>query len=420
MKNFKVLTILLLATMPAGLLLTGCSTTAPEPDAAGSELADCATCPAMIQLTAGAFLMGTAEADRLIDPRTGKPAKNDGPQHEVAITYAFAMGKFEVTTAEYAAFVSATGYQPKGPCMEFSPPESFSINTETRWNNTGFPQTDSSPVGCVSFFDARAYTDWLSRTTGHNYRLPSEAEWEYAARAGSATPFFWGTDTAKTCTYANVRSPGAFTISKRQAAADTQGFPCDDGHTQSAPVGSFAPNAFGLYDMQGNAWEWVADCNHKNYTGAPTDGSPWMDTKGCQFGVIRSGSYLNLVERSSTTVRAGRPREGRATNMGFRVVRAEIAAVAQEETAAANWQAGTTGAAIDSSSGAGLFAANCAACHVRANDYRGLYGKSRSDVIATIRDGGNNIMSMPAFNDRLSALEIELIADYVREQNNWN
>ncbi len=112
MKNFKALSILLLATTPAGIFLTGCSTAAPEADVNATEFSDCAACPAMVRLTPGTFLMGTAEADRLMDPRTGKPAKNDGPQHAVAINYAIAMGKYEVTTAEYAAFVSATGYQP--------------------------------------------------------------------------------------------------------------------------------------------------------------------------------------------------------------------------------------------------------------------------------------------------------------------
>ena len=175
--------------------------------------------------------------------------------------------------------------------MEFSKKDSFSIRKDINWDNTGFEQLENSPVGCISYFDAVAYTNWLSAETGHIYRLPSEAEWEYAARAGSTTSYFWGSDEAEACAYANVRSAGAQAISKRQAQSDIDdGFPCDDQATDSATAGDYKPNDFGLYDMQGNVWEWVADCNHKSYEGAPTDGSAWLDDKDCRFGVIRGGS----------------------------------------------------------------------------------------------------------------------------------
>jgi formylglycine-generating enzyme required for sulfatase activity len=403
-------------------LLMACTSTSQQPGEDSSpESRDCAECPVMIELPPGDFLMGTAVADRLSDPRTGKPATNDSPQHSVTLAAAFAIGKYEVSGQEFAEFVSATGYQPEGPCMEFSPPESFTISDEVNWHDTWFPQTDSSPVVCVSFFDAQAYTNWLTSSTGQNYRLPTEAEWEYAARAGSTGPYHWGSDDASSCEFANIRSPGASTISKRQAASDRDdGFPCDDGFAHSSPVGSFSPNAFGLHDMQGNAWEWVADCNHKNYKDAPSDGSAWLDDKGCQFGIIRSGSFLNRVERSSTTVRAGRPREGRATNMGFRVVRSAAAVDSETIAAPVTWQPGSTGNSDSNDSGADLFSANCAACHVREDDFRGVYGKDQTSVEQTIKDGGNNIMSMPAFADRLSALQITRLAEYVRSQNNWD
>ena len=304
-------------------------------------------------------------------------------------------------------------------CMEFSPPGKFTISRTTNWRNTGFAQQDTSPVGCISFYDAVAYTDWLSEITGQTYRLPSEAEWEYAARAGTTGPYFWGTNSAAACTFANVRSAGAHTISTRQVEADKRGFPCDDGFALSAPVGSFEPNVFGLYDMQGNVWEWVADCNHKNYVGAPADGSAWIDktdaSSGCQFGVIRGGSYLNLVERSSATVRAGRPQSSGATNMGFRVVRGE--APGSGLTAGR-----TTGQALtlDDTPGARVFADNCAACHIDNNSYRGVYGKDQAAVEKAIRNGGNNTMSMPAFGGVLSDAEIAEVAAYVRRQNSWD
>jgi formylglycine-generating enzyme required for sulfatase activity len=387
---------------------------------------DCDACPVMVIIPAGSFMMGTAVENRLIDPRTGKPATNDGPQHEVTINKPFALGKYEVTVDEFAAFVAATGYETSGGCMEFSPVASFTISDEFDWDNPGYEQTGDSPVGCVSYYDVLAYTGWLSDITGEDYRLPTEAEWEYAARAGSTGPYHWGSDRMQVCRYANVRSPGAHTISKRQAESDrNDGFPCDDGMPLVAPAGSFEANSFGLHDMQGNNWEWVEDCNHKDYVGAPTDGSAWRDQEdakqGCQFGVIRGGSYLNLVERSSVTVRAGRPQSGRATNMGFRVARgSETARNATTGVAAAATVGSKSPASkISESDGADLFRQNCSACHMVPTAYRGIYGTDQVSVESTIRSGGNNVMSMPAFGELLSDEEISALASFIRSLNGW-
>jgi len=402
-----------------GIALSSCATQEAAPQA---EFSDCGNCPTMRALPAGSFLMGTAEADRLIDPRTGKPATNDGPQHRVDITAPFAIGKYEVTVGEFAEFVAATNYETVDRCMEFSKPGSFTISKTTDWGNTGFAQSPDQPVVCVSWFDAAAYAQWLAELTGRPYRLPTEAEWEYAARAGATTPYFWGDDESVACDFANVRSTGADTISKRQVEADKLGFPCDDGAVHSSPVGSYKPNNFGLYDVQGNAWEWVADCNHKDYTGAPTDGSAWLEEAGkeCRFGIIRGGSFLNLVERSSVTVRAGRPRSGGATNMGFRVALSLNGAAGAAVTAATDGAAWGETTATDAGPGAQLFADNCAACHIRSDNFEGLYGTSRDDLIQAIRDGGNNVMSMPAFGTMLQPAEIAVLADYVRRVNGWD
>ena len=391
-----------------------------------NEFQDCPSCPVMVNLPAGSFLMGTAIDDRLTDPRTGKPATNDGPQHKVSIDNPFAVGKYEITVDQFAAFVAATGYQTTGPCMEFSPEASFNISEDVDWDRPGFEQTGNAPVGCVSFFDARAYIAWLKDTTGENYRLPSEAEWEYAARAGSTGPYHWGDDRMQVCTYANVRSAGAHTISKRQLESDRiDGFPCDDGMPLWSPAGNFEPNDFGLHDVQGNTWEWVADCNHKDYVGAPTDGSAWRDETdskdGCQFGVIRGGSYLNLVERSSVTVRAGRPQSGRATNMGFRVARGGgtgnlVAPLASEESVTGP---GLAAFAESDDVGARLFSDNCSACHMIPTAYRGIYGKDQVSVETTIRTGGNSVMSMPEFGELLTDEEITALAKFVRALNGW-
>ena len=415
---------------PVNGLLTGAALLAVNPaftQSAADDFQDCETCPIMVNLPAGSFLMGTAVEDRLIDPRTGKPATSDGPQHEVTIGAPFSIGKYEVTVDQFAAFVAATGHKTSGGCMEFSPEASFTISDDFDWDKPGFEQSGNSPVGCVSFIDAQAYVNWLSDETGAAYRLPSEAEWEYAARGGSTGPYFWGSERLEVCTYANVRSPGAHTISKRQVESDRDdGFPCDDGMPLVSPAGSFESNEFGLHDMQGNAWEWVDDCNHKDYVGAPADGSAWLDEidaqEGCQFGVIRGGSYLNLVERSSVTVRAGRPQSGRATNMGFRVARGGGAETVSQTGLPAEPKTGSATVAITDANSIGgrLFSENCSACHMIPTAYRGIYGKDQQSVESTIRSGGNNVMSMPAFGELLTNDEISALAMFIRALNGWD
>ena len=399
------------------LTLAGCTPdgNAPTP---GAPVAfrDCEACPLMVEIPAGEFLMGTALEDRLIDPRTGKPATNDSPQHLVTLTRDFALGRYEVAVGEYAAFVAETGREHEGKCMGFAAPNQFKMSSEFDWQRIDAKQSARHPVGCVSFHDAQAYADWLRAKTGKPYRLPTEAEWEYAARAGATTSYHWGSSAADACEYANVRSPGAQSISQRQMESDqNDGFPCDDSYPVAAPVGSFKANGFGLHDMQGNAWEWVADCNHKDYAGAPADGSAWLDAEGCQFGLIRSGSFLNRVERSSTTVRVGRPRSGRGTNMGFRVA---LGTVAKPATAAASSRISDM-QADDGSPAALLFNEHCQACHQQNTNYRGIYGTDQAAVEGVIRNGGNNVMSMPAFAEVLSAEEITTLAAYVRETNRW-
>jgi len=418
-KTGRLLNRLIAGTLLTLPVLVGCTANpSPEPY---DTIKDCPHCPTMVRVPAGTFLMGSAEEDRLTDPRTGKPATNDGPQHTVTFVGAIEIGQFEVTVSEYSQFVAAANYQAQGPCMEFSPPDSFSISDDATWNNTGFSQTEHSPVVCVSYFDAVAYANWLSEQTGVYYRLPTEAEWEYAARGGSQTPYFWGTVAEDSCQYANIRSDGADSISKRQTLSDQQdGFPCDDGRPHTSAAGTYLPNAYNLHDTQGNVWEWVQDCNHKDYDGAPDDGSAWIDQEGCQFGIIRGGSFINRVERSSTTVRAGRPREGRATNMGFRLVRDSLHSPEPAEAEPQDWNPSTTGQpAGQADTAAEIFAANCQACHQRSDDFRGVYGRTAVDVEETIRSGGNNIMSMPAFGEQLSQDEIAGLAEFIREQNDW-
>src|SRR5262249_46599041 len=149
---------------------------------------------------------------------------------------------------------------------------------------------------CVSFEDAQRYVQWLSRKTGKLYRLPTEAEWEYAARAGTTTARFWGDGRERACDFANVADfTGAETLNWNKGNQD-QVFQCRDGYANTAPVGSFRPNAFGLYDMLGNVFQWTEDCYHNSYDAAPSDGSAWT-TGECKYRVLRGGSW-NVSPRS--------------------------------------------------------------------------------------------------------------------------
>lgn len=277
----------------------------------GTVLRDCADCPELVVVPAGSFLMGSpaGEQDRSDD---------QGPRHEVRIDRALAVGKHEVTVAEYGAFVRESGHAGGSACFTYEGGEWWTREGRG-WRNPGFAQGERHPVVCVSWDDARAYVQWLSGKTGQRYRLPSEAEWEYAARGGTTTRRYWGDDLGDTglCGHAN----GPDMALKRRFDVSFWGYaPCDDGHVHTAPTGSFRANAFGLYDMLGNASEWTEDCWNASYAGAPEDGSAWT-TGDCSSRVQRGGSwninpwYLRGAYRSRTDTGS------RHINAGFRVAR---------------------------------------------------------------------------------------------------
>lgn len=227
--------------------------------------------PLLTVIPSGRFVMGSPQDE---DGRT----EGEGPQHEVIIAQPFALGVYAVTFSEYDRFCAATGR--KTPA-------------DNEWRR------ENRPVINVSWHDAQAYCGWLNEQTGQSYRLPSEAEWEYACRAGTKTPFYTGE-----------------TINSDQANFGEK-------HKKTLPVGSFASNKFGLYDMHGNVWEWAQDCWHENYQNAPVDGSAWLEANGgnCNRRVVRGGSWYDdpRVLRS-----AGRGRGSTDVAyfiLGFRIAR---------------------------------------------------------------------------------------------------
>ncbi|MFM9847488.1 MAG: formylglycine-generating enzyme family protein [Hyphomicrobiaceae bacterium] len=185
------------------------------------------------------------------------------------------------------------------------------------WRSPGFGQEDKHPVICVSWQEAKEYVDWLSRRTGHTYRLLTEAEWEYAARAGSTTRYSFGDASEELCRYANGADAKAKEVYGSQNWTFTQ---CSDGHVHTAAVGSYLANAFGLHDMHGNAWEWVEDCWVDTYKDAPTDGSSRLGGE-CASRVLRGGSWGGIPQYLRAAVRSRYQPDGRGNGLGFRLAR---------------------------------------------------------------------------------------------------
>ena len=242
---------------------------------AGAVFRDCPECPEMVVVPAGEFMMGSppSEEDR---------RDSEGPVHRVTIAEPFAAGKYEVTFEEWDACVGGGG------CGGYRP-------DDEGWGR------GSRPVINVSWEDAQAYAAWLSGKTGENYRLLSEAEWEYAARAGTTTRYHWGDD-----------------IGRNRANCDDD--VCGDSWDYTAPVGSFAANGFGLHDVHGNVWEWVEDCWNDSYAGAPTDGSAW-ESGNCDLRVLRGGSWHGVPRDLRAAYRFWGGTGIRLGIIGFRVAR---------------------------------------------------------------------------------------------------
>jgi formylglycine-generating enzyme required for sulfatase activity len=230
---------------------------------------DCNECPEMISLPPGSFVMGDDQGD-----------KSERPAHRVSISQPFAIGKYEVTVGQWNACVGTGG-------------------CSYRARKSG--SDENMPVRDVSWVDAQEYVKWLSERTGESYRLPSEAEWEYAVRGNTSTRYWWGNR-----------------FDEGKASCKKCGGPWDRKSPKA--VGSFAPNPFGLYDMNGNVWEWVSDCWHNSYAGAPRSGESWQ-AKNCRVRVLRGGSWRNDSNYMYSAVRFKYDADVRYLVNGFRVVK---------------------------------------------------------------------------------------------------
>ena len=262
------LVVVVFTTALLGLAGTGAFVAIAKGQAPDQSFKDCDDCPEMVVVPAGSFVMGDL---------AGRGLSNERPVHGVAIRQRFAMGKYEVTFAEWDACAAAGG------CNGHRP-------GDKGWGR------GRRPVINVSWDDAKVYVAWLSRKTGKDYRLPSEAEWEYAARAGTTTKYHFGDD-----------------ISRSQANYGRK-----EGKT--VPVGSYGANAFGLHDMHGNVWEWVEDCLNGTYAGAPADGGAWT-TGNCRRRLLRGGAWNYHPGGLRTAIRGSNVSVRRIIVFGFRVAR---------------------------------------------------------------------------------------------------
>lgn len=252
----------------------------------------------MVVIKPGQFQMGSADGDA-----------DEQPVHAVTIPKPFAISRCEITVGQFRQFVEDAHYQTtaeksgKGCNIWNVERKEAEQLPDRNWKNPGFKQSDDHPVVCVSWDDAQAYVKWLSHRTGAAYRLPTEAEWEYAARAGTATARYYQDDLQ--CDYANgLGQEGKSIADSGWVLAE-----CSDGHVYTAPVASYGENQFGLFDMLGNVWEWTQDCWHDNYNNAPNNGSAWLekDSGDCGRRVVRGGSGGNgpQLVRSALRYRFG-------------------------------------------------------------------------------------------------------------------
>ena len=299
------------------------------PRAAGTVFRDCRACPEMVVLPAGSFTMGSSAEEKSWAASHGSSlgsVADEAPQHQVSLP-TFALGKYDVTRGEYAAFARETGYPAGDGCGRGRAIFKWEKDPKLTWENPGNAQTDRDPVVCVSWQDARAYIAWLNRKAHRGaasangpYRLPSEAEWEYAARAGTTTRFYWGDDDAA--------APVQAWFNANSGCEKVEGLFCDHGQTH--PVAAKPPNAFGLYDMAGNVWQWTEDCYDNSYAGIPADGraneAPSSDPKakdgqGNCLRVDRGGAWMFPAWLLRPATRERNPADFRSDIMGFRVAR---------------------------------------------------------------------------------------------------
>jgi formylglycine-generating enzyme required for sulfatase activity len=289
---------------------------------ANGAIKDCAECPDILTVAAGSFTMGAPGVSK-------ETLANEGPARKVDIRRGFGLSRSEVTVGQFRAFVEDSGHQPAQGCRSHVLRNGdilWETVADRNWANPGFAQTDDHPVVCIAWADAVAYAEWLSRKTGQTYRLPTEAEWEYAARAESQKASYWASfretgglndfiDNMSACGHANVRDRK--TRGPELGNTNWSAFGCDDGAVFTTPVGRYKPNAFGFVDMLGNVREWTAHCYSAT---APDDATP-ASPGTCDSVAVRGGAWNNKESDVRFTRRWEEPASVASSQIGMRVLR---------------------------------------------------------------------------------------------------
>lgn len=285
----------------------------------GNTIRDCPSCPEMVVVPAGTAIVGASAADRF-------GSADEMPERKFDVRKPFAVSRYEVTRDQYEAFVRATNREVHGNCLTDRVQRGdWQLDAGTTFRDPGFSQAGDHPVACVSWEDAQAYVVWLNTQTRGGYRLLTEVEWEYVARAGATRNVLypWGNEPDRACSFANGFDQTA--METYGSVVDTSAYKtfdplsCADGWLKTAPVGSLAPNAFGVYDIIGNVGEWVEDCHSASHDGLLEPGSAMQVVETCARRVAKGGSWGALAHNLRTAEHLPYSATHRDDSIGIRV-----------------------------------------------------------------------------------------------------
>lgn len=307
-----------LALVGSSFLLTSINTAAePRQFLPLEHFRDCDACSEMIALPSGTYMMGASDNEFRDKIQYRSAYLNETPQHKVKVK-SFALAKFSVTRAQFEIFASETGFLGNG-CRVFNGTE-WKFDPEANWKNPGFKQSNRDPVVCISWDDTQKFISWLnsklSKSSTQKYRLPTEEEWEYAARAGTITAAYWGDNTQEQCLYENARDLSAKSLDPTAPYAS-----CRDNFEYTAPVGSFRSNPWGFFDMLGNTLQWVENCPSAGYHHSPImpDINSAYYSAFCGVRALRGGSWASIPNGVRSASRGGMKPSMRESVFGFRL-----------------------------------------------------------------------------------------------------
>lgn len=305
--------------------LVGLPLIAPSAAEGPRGVRDCPVCPELVVLEPGTVTIGADAAEGIELGLPADLANREQPRRRVAIGRSIAFGRYEITIAQFAAFAADAGYAPEPGCWQFVG-STWTFDKTRSWKDSKLGQGDDHPVTCVSWHDADAYARWLAHRTGKPYRLPSEAEWEYAARAGTQGAYWFGADRSTVCRYVNLGdqdTEARFHWAGRPTTLDLAWTPegCHDGFATTSPVDAKPANPFGVYGVLGNAMEWAADCWHDDYSTGPDRQDARLTSGDCSFRVMRGQGWVAIAGSARSAFRRKMAATDRRFTFGIRVVR---------------------------------------------------------------------------------------------------